>query len=164
MVGVLIVGVLFGVGVGILLSFVMMIIKVLSPSGDVLGQISGKDQYYSLRRHPEAKEVPGVLIYRYASALYFANSEEFADHVKKAIKDDTKTLIFDASAMTGVDVSAAETLGNVLTWLDEHHIQYYFVKTLGDLVDDFNENELNYIEKDGHIVPTINDALKLIKE
>ncbi|TLG72949.1 SulP family inorganic anion transporter [Culicoidibacter larvae] len=162
MVGVLIVGVLFGVGVGVLLSFIMMIIKVLSPSGDVLGQITGKDRYYSLRRHPEAKEIPGVIIYRYASALYFANSEEFADHIKKAVKDDTKTFIFDASAMTGVDVSAAETLGNVLTWLDEHHIQYYFVKTLGDLVDDFNENELNYIETDGHIVATIDEALKLI--
>jgi high affinity sulfate transporter 1 len=62
--GVLILGVLPGVGLGVVLSLVALIYQASHPTTAVLGKTPGLDVYRNILRRPEAKTVPGLLIFR----------------------------------------------------------------------------------------------------
>ena len=50
-----------------------------------MGQIDGTDMYADLKVHKEAKEIPGVKIFRFEAPLYFGNVEAF----KKCLAEET---------------------------------------------------------------------------
>ncbi|MCH2746453.1 sodium-independent anion transporter, partial [Listeria monocytogenes] len=69
--------------------------------------------------------------YRYSASLFFGNFNKFADGLKEAVQDDTKLGIFEASAIINIDTTATESMKDLLKWLDDKGIEYYFA----DLID-----------------------------
>ncbi len=62
--GVLFLGVLQGISLGVILSLLLLIQRASHPGTAVLGQIPGEQMYRDILRHPEAKTIPGLLIFR----------------------------------------------------------------------------------------------------
>ena len=62
--GELTLGVLQGIVLGVALSLLMLIYRTSHPQGAVLGQLPGTEAYRDVRRHPEARTFPGLLIWR----------------------------------------------------------------------------------------------------
>ncbi len=158
--GVLLVGVLFGVLLGVILSFIDVISRVSMPPEAMLGVIEGENGYFDLERNKEAKPIPGVSIYRFSGTLIFANIQNFADGIKRAIQPDTKVLIIDASAIVYVDITAAEELVKIILLLNDSGIEYYFANGIGSFRDELEKIELDYPISRQHIKKTIGDALK----
>jgi high affinity sulfate transporter 1 len=111
--GVLILGVLPGVALGVVLSLVGLIYRASHPSTAVLGKTPGLDVYRNIRRRPEAKTIPGLLIFRLDGDLFFANAAYCAEQVKHAIREATKPVqevLMDYETINSVDTTAADTI------------------------------------------------------
>jgi high affinity sulfate transporter 1 len=71
-VGVVLLGVLNGLAVAVLLSLANFIRRVWRPYDAVLGRIDQRKGYHDVGRHPEAVEVPGLVLFRFDAPLFFA--------------------------------------------------------------------------------------------
>lgn len=75
--GVILLGIDVGLGVGVVMALVVVIWKSSRPPASLLGQIPNTGIYRDLQRIPSARAVPGVKIFRFESAVFYANSEYF---------------------------------------------------------------------------------------
>ncbi|EFS01169.1 sulfate transporter family protein, partial [Listeria seeligeri FSL N1-067] len=158
-VGTLLVGVIFGVLLGIVLSFINVVSRSMQSPVAVLGVIEGRHGYFDLKRNPEAKPIPNIVIYRYSASLFFGNFGKFADGLKTAIQDDTKLVIFESSAIINIDTTSTESLKDLLKWLDEKGIEYYFADIIDHLKTSFRKHDLGFIIDEGYTKKTVEDAL-----
>jgi SulP family sulfate permease len=83
--GVIMLGILKGVALGVLLALAVLIRRVSHPGSTELGQIPGTDSFRDVDAHPEAKFVPGLLIFRFDAPIIFANASYFSSEVRRRI-------------------------------------------------------------------------------
>ena len=76
-VAVLTVGVLYGVLVAVGLSVFDLLHRLARPHDGVLGYVPGVAGMHDVDDYPDARPVPGLLVYRYDAPLCFANAEDF---------------------------------------------------------------------------------------
>lgn len=159
-VGVLVVGTLFGVIVGVFISFIDVIIRISTPPQAYLGVIDGQDGFFDLNTHKNAKAIPGIVIYRFSARLFFANIGIFKDGVQKALDEmHPQTIIFDASGINSLDATAADGLESLLSELDKQGVAYYFAGQTETLTKQLLELEFWAKDDISHIKKTIQDAL-----
>ena len=75
--GVAVFGVLWGIGVAIGLSVAAFLWRAWHPYDAVLGRALGVKGYHDLTRYPEARQVPGLLLYRFDAPLFFCQRSYF---------------------------------------------------------------------------------------
>lgn len=75
--GVVLLGIDIGLGVGVIMALVVVIWKSSRPPASLLGQIPNTGIYRGLQRTTSAKQIPGIKIFRFESAMFYANSEYF---------------------------------------------------------------------------------------
>ena len=71
------VGILYGVLVAVGLSVLAMLACVARPHAAALGFVRGLAGMHDIQDFDDAAEVPGLLVFRYDSPLFFANAEDF---------------------------------------------------------------------------------------
>ncbi len=111
--GVLVLGVLPGVALGVVLSLVVLIYQASHPATAVLGKMPGQDVYRNIVRRPEAKTIPGLLIFRLDGNLFFANATHCAEQIKHAIQEaaePVREVLMDYETINLVDTTAADVL------------------------------------------------------
>ena len=81
--GVALLGVLWGVGIAIGLSLLTFIRRAWRPHDAVLGRVDGLKGYHDTDRHPEARLIPGLTLYRFDAPLFFANADFFRASVRE---------------------------------------------------------------------------------
>ena len=74
-------GALPGIGAAIGLSLLIFVRNAWRPYDAVLGRVANYKGYHDVVRHPEARLVPGLILYRWDAPLFFANAELFREHV-----------------------------------------------------------------------------------
>jgi MFS superfamily sulfate permease-like transporter len=97
----------------------------------VLARVDGLKGYHDVTRYPEAKRVPGLVLFRWDAPLFFANAEMFREHVRQAIADaptPTKWVVVAAEPVTDIDVTAAEALSALDDDLHEAGIELAFAE------------------------------------
>ena len=112
--------VLLGAIPGIVLAIVIAVIEFLwdawRPHSAVLGRVEGIKGYHDITRYPNARQVPGLVLFRWDAPLFFANAELFSDRVLAAV-DAAPTpvlwLVVGAEPVTSVDVTAADIVGEL---------------------------------------------------
>ena len=91
------------------------------PHHAILGRVAGRKGYHDIDRHPEAAQIPGLLLYRFDAPLFFANADFFVNGVKQAIAARNLPIswvIVAAEPITDIDTTAAEALADLLDYLD----------------------------------------------
>eukprot|EP01043_Picozoa_sp_COSAG02_P029016 COSAG02_NODE_1789_length_10924_cov_4.791224_2_plen_610_part_00 len=82
--GTLFLGVEIGIVVAVAISLVFVIYETAAPPTSVLGRLPGAVPVYrDAKQYPEARSVPGVLIFRVHAPIYFANVEYVKDKLRK---------------------------------------------------------------------------------
>ncbi len=115
LVGVAGMGVLEGIGIGVVLSLVLLVQALAFPDDAVLGLV-GDDTYKDTTRHPEATPVPGAIVYRFSSPLFFANCGRFRDRIEELIEaapEPLNAFVLDAAAIADLDLSGCEAIGEI---------------------------------------------------
>jgi len=115
--GVILIGVLEGIVLAVGLSLVDVVRRSARPHDAVLGWDEELGRYADVAVHRRAVQTPGVLVYRLDDRLFFANARYVKGRIREAIRGapwEVRWLVFDAEAVTHVDVSGLEALGELV--------------------------------------------------
>jgi high affinity sulfate transporter 1 len=160
--GVALIGVLEGIVVAIALSLANFIRRSWRPYDAVLGRIPGRKGYHDVDRHPDAVQIPGLVLYRFDAPLFFANAELFALRVVEAVRDrgePIRWVIVAAEPMTDVDTTAAEALERLLAELEHQGVELAFAEVKGPVKDRLRSYALYDRIGDDRFYPTLGTAI-----
>jgi len=121
MLGVMTVGVLPGIAVAVGLAVVRLLLLASRPHDAVLGVIEGRDGCYDIAEEPDARTIPGLIMYRFDAAIVFFNARRFEDRARALIaaaEVKPEWFLLDAEAAPMLDVSGAEALESLRHELD----------------------------------------------
>uniref|UniRef100_A0A5F9CPG2 Solute carrier family 26 member 6 n=1 Tax=Oryctolagus cuniculus TaxID=9986 RepID=A0A5F9CPG2_RABIT len=82
-----------GLAVAIVFSLLLTVVRTQLPRYSVLGQVTDTDIYRDLAEYAEAREVPGVKVFRSSATLFFANAEFYSDALKQRCGVDVDYLL-----------------------------------------------------------------------
>ena len=84
-VGVAVFGVVPGIGLAIFIAVIEFLWDGWRPHSAVLGHPDGVEGYHDVTRYPDARRIPGLVLFRWDAPLFFANAELFRDRVLEAV-------------------------------------------------------------------------------
>ena len=131
-------GVLEGLVVAIVLSLGNFVRLAWRPYVAVLGRVAGRKGYHDLEPHPEAIQIPGLLIFRFDAPLFFANARYFVREVEEVIggaEVPVRWLVIAAEPMTDIDTTGAEILESLIDNLKERRVVLAFAELKGPAKD-----------------------------
>jgi len=137
-VGVAVLGVIPGIGLAIVIAIIEFLWDAWRPHYAVLGREEGLKGYHDITRYPHARQIPGLILFRWDAPLFFANAELFKERVLDAIAtspDPVRWLVVAAEPVTSVDVTAADTLSELDNLLHDAGVELCFAE-LKDPVKD----------------------------
>ena len=131
LVGVLLLGPLYGLLAAIALAVLGLVYRSSRIDMEVMGKVPDeKAAWGSIRNHPERKTYDGVLVIRLDAPLFWANSSQIADGV---LGEVTKTegvtaVLIDLEATSQLDTTSVDALELIRSRLDEQGIELYLVR------------------------------------
>jgi len=137
-VGVAVLGVIPGIGLAIAIAIVEFLWDGWRPHSAILGRADGVKGYHDITRYPGARQIPGLVLFRWDAPLFFANAEFFKERALDAVaKSPTpvRWLVVAAEPVTSVDVTAGDTLAELDEALHAQGIELCFAE-LKDPVKD----------------------------
>ncbi len=157
--GVLILGTVYGVVTGVVLSFFSVVVQAVTPPRSFLGIMKGKYGYHSLKRHKDAVPVKGVILYRFAGNLFFANIDTFENDIRGAVLPDTKAVIVYAAGISHIDTTAADRLEKLIEVLRSQGISFCFAENMGEIEDCLSRYGKTSLIESGCIKATMDEVL-----
>jgi high affinity sulfate transporter 1 len=136
--GVALLGVLVGILVAIVLSLADFVRRAWRPYDAVLGREDELKGYHDLERHPNARLVPGLLLYRFDAPLFFANADYFRRRISDLVATTTppiRWVVVAAEPITDVDTTAADALFDLLGELQHQEVVLAFAEMKGPVKD-----------------------------
>ena len=161
--GVIFVGVVPGIGLAVLLAVGEFVWRAWQPYSAVLGRLPGRKGYHDISRHPEAHQVPGLVLFRWDSPLFFANAEIFRSRLLAAVAAATqpaRRVVVAAEPVTDIDVTAADMLQALKAQLANENIGLCFAELKGPVKDRLRRYGLYETFRDTGFYPTIGSAVR----
>jgi high affinity sulfate transporter 1 len=137
-VGVLVAGVLVGVLVAVGLSVADLLRRVARPHDSVLGYVPGVAGMHDVDDYPEARQVPGLVVYRYDSPLFFANADDFRRRALAAVDaapGQVEWFLLNTEANVEIDATAVDALVAVQEELARRGVVFALARVKQDLRD-----------------------------
>ena len=103
---------------------------------------------------------PGLVIYRFGAALFYANVHRFAEEVNELATPEVKWVVVDAEAITHVDYSAARAVRDVTKELAAREVILAFARVRAELRADMDRHHLTDAIGTDHIFRRLHDARK----
>ncbi len=129
--GVMGVGVLPGMGLGIALSMLLLIYRASKPYSTALAPDKDKKAFHDIKRQPDLDPIPGLLIFRFDSSLFFASARNFRNALESQLENSaipvTRVLV-DAEGINGIDSSSTDMLLELLDTLQVRNIDLAFAR------------------------------------
>ncbi|KAL5777119.1 hypothetical protein ACOSP7_010045 [Xanthoceras sorbifolium] len=178
-------GVVFGtVEIGLLIavsiSFAKILLQVTRPRTAILGKVPRTTVYRNIQQYPEATKVPGVLIVRVDSAIYFSNSNYIKDRILRWLTDEEERLngaslskiqflIVEMSPVTDIDTSGIHALEELQRSLEKRDIQLILANPGRVVIDKLHASNFANLMGENRIFLTVADAVascspKLVEE
>ena len=136
--GVALLGTIPGIGLAIGVAVIEFLWDGWRPHSAVLGRVDGVKGYHDIARHPEARVVPGLVLFRWDAPLFFANAELFKGRVLDAVAGSTtpvRWMVVGAEPITSVDVTSVDALEELDQTLREAGIELCFAEMKGPVKD-----------------------------
>ncbi|MFD3554413.1 SulP family inorganic anion transporter [Streptomyces goshikiensis] len=160
--GVLTLGILRGVLVAVTLSVVELLARVARPHDAVEGVVPGLAGMHDVDDYPTARTVPGLVVYRYDSPLFFANAENFRRRALAAVDEQsspTRWFILNTEANVEVDITALDAVEALRQELADRGIVLALARVKQELRDDLDAYGLTASVGANRIYPTLPTAL-----
>ncbi|WP_218135213.1 sulfate permease [Variovorax sp. YR216] len=130
-IGVAVFGAIPGIGIALVIAIAEFLWDGWRPHSAVLGQPDGVDGFHDITRYPQARRIPGLVIFRWDAPLFFANAELFRDRVMEAVKASptpVRWVVVAAEPVTSVDVTAADIVAELDDSLQAENIELCFAE------------------------------------
>jgi sulfate permease, SulP family len=157
--------VLVGVEQGIVLAMVLSLLRIVRhsyrPHTAVL--IQGEGGLWQLTPAvPGAVTEPGLVIYRFGAALFYANAGRFTDEIRGLVgphPSPIRWLVVDAGAITRVDYTAARMVRELLQDLADGGVELVLAHVQSDLKPDLERHHLAEAVGENRIFDRLHQAL-----
>jgi anti-anti-sigma factor len=100
--------------------------------------------------------VPGIVVLRPESGLFFANADAVRDRIRHAARPRTTGIVLDAETMPFIDVTAATMLHELVGDLEREGIRLVLARDIGQVRDLLAASEAGGVLR---AYPTIEDAV-----
>ena len=159
--GVVLLGVLAGIAVAVGLSILNIFRQAWWPYNTVLGRVRGVKGYHDVRSYPEARRLPGLVIYRFDAPLFFANVKTFRDQVRRLARADPPPswIVIAAEPVTDVDTTASDVLTELDQELSAQGISLVFAELKDPVRRKIERYGLARAIEPRHFFPTIGAAV-----
>ena len=130
------VDVLYGVLAAVALSIVDLVRRVARPHDGILGYVPGVAGMHDVDDYPNARLVPGLIVYRYDSPLFFANAEDFKRRALQSLDHadgPVEWFLLNAKANVEVDSTALDALEALRSELDRRGVVFAMARVKQDL-------------------------------
>ena len=110
---------------------------------------------------PAARTVPGLVVYRFAGSLYYANAGVFLEETEAFASDPAplRQVCIDASAMADVDYTGGETIRQLGAALAEHRVSLTIAAASAPLRVTLDRYGLGAELGPGRIFDSVDDAV-----
>ena len=159
-VGVAVFGVIPGIGLAVILAVIEFLWDGWRPHHAVLGRVDGVRGYHDLKRYPDARLIPGMVLFRWDAPLFFANAELFHQRVREAVAQSptpVRRIVVAAEPVTSIDVTSADMLAELEQGLRTSGIELRFAELKDPVKDKLKRFEL--AERFGVFYPTVGAAV-----
>ncbi len=140
--GVLMLGVLPGVLLAVALSVIWLLSVESRPNDAVLGRVKGRKGFHSVADYPDAKTIPGLLLYRFDANLVFYNADYLKTRVRAAVaaqKTPVEWVVLDASSLNIIDATGLRKYDELREELAAVGVSLYIARVKRHLERFFNE-------------------------
>ena len=165
-IGTLLLGIEFGIIVGVGLSLIVLIFRTSRPYVAELGKVPNSDFYRNRDRFEEVIIEEDILIFRFDAQIFYANSSYFRDKLDDmALKKGAslKLIVFDAESINRVDSTGVEMLKERIKFYNKKGIVILFAGVKGPVRDDLFKSGMLSIIDVNHFFMRANDAVKFYK-
>jgi len=139
--GTLFFGITEGIGVGVGLSLLMVIYRTTKPHIAVLGRIPNTGYYRNIHRFGHVEINNQVLILRFDSQLYFANTAYFREQLDQYAKEKgafLKLIIIDCECINGLDSTGVAMWNDRIDYYALEGVKIYFTNVKGPIRDEMS--------------------------
>ena len=161
--GVALLGVIEGIFIAIALALLDFIRRAWRPYDAVLGRVDGLKGYHDVTRHPGARRIPGLVLFRWDAPLFFANAEVFADHLRQAVASSptpVRWAVVAAEPVTDLDTTAADALRELEEELAAEGVDLRFAEVKDPVKDRLKRYGLYERFGDDHFYYTVGAAVR----
>lgn len=165
--GVLALDILYGVLVAVGLSVAELLTRVARPHDAVEGLVPGVAGMHDVDDYPQASTIPGLLVYRYDSPLFFANAEDFRRRALAVVAEQTGPVdwfVLNTEANVEVDITALDAVDSLRRELAARGIVFAMARVKQDLRDDLDAYGLTESVGPDLIFPTLPTAVAAYRE
>ena len=163
--GVVLFGVLWGIGLAVILAILMFFRRSWWPHGAVLGQVEGVSGWHSVDTYPDAHQLPDIVVYRWEAPLFFANAGMFRQQIRRLAREKKPAwIVLQCQAVTDIDVTAAEMLEQLDKELNAAGIHLAFAELRSRLQDRLLRYGLFETLDRDHFYPTLRSAATAVQE
>ncbi len=138
MLGVLTFGMLEGIIIGVLFSFLAVLKRVSLPNSSLLGLRKGTTDFVDVDRNPDVEVYPDILVFRPNAGLFYANMPVIKDDLIRII-DTRETppamVVIDMASAPNVDLGTVEALAELSEELTGKGIALRFASVYGEVRD-----------------------------
>ncbi len=155
--GVVMAGPITGIGLAVVLAVIEFLWDGWRPYHTVLGRVDGMKGYHDIRRHPKARRIDGLVLFRWDAPLFFANADGFQTAVLRALQASPtppRWLVIAAEPITSVDITAADMLAGLDETLRQRQVQLCFAELKDPVKDKLRRFEL-YSRFDAYFFTTV---------
>ncbi len=160
--GVIVLGLEFGIALGIGLSLTTLLVRASTPHIAVIGRIAGTEHFRNVERHG-VETIHGALFLRIDESLFFGNLNaiETRLHAELDKASDTHDVVLIMSAVNRVDTTAMEVLTDINRELGSRGIRLHLAEVKGPVQDRLVNSPL-WTALSGNVHLSVNDAFEAL--
>jgi len=144
-VGVAVFGAIPGICIAVAISVIEFLWDGWRPHYAVLGRVDGTRGYHDVKRYPQARRIPGLVLLRWDAPLFFANAEQFQSTVLAAVDESptpVQRLVIAAEPVTSIDITSADMLAELDAALEARGVELQFAEMKDPVKDKMKRFEL----------------------
>jgi SulP family sulfate permease len=162
----LLLGIEYGIMVGVGLSLIVLIYRTSKPYITELGKVPDSNFYRNKNRFEEVIIDDDILVFRFDAQIFYANSNYFRDHLDLMADKKGKALkliVLDAESINRVDSTGVEMLKERIKYYQKKDVKFYFAGVKGPVRDDLFRSGILDIITINHFFMRANQAVKFYK-
>lgn len=158
----LLLGIEFGIVIGVGLSLIILIYRTSRPYITELGKVPESNFYRNKNRFEEVIITNDILVFRFDAQLFYANANYFRDNLDKMAEkkgEALKLIVLDSESINRIDSTGVEMLKERVKFYQKKGVKFYFAGAKGPLRDSLFKGGLLDVIDLNHFFMRANDAV-----
>lgn len=166
--GVITIDVLPGLVIGVVSMLLLVVYNASRPHIGVLARVPGRPGAFGdVDRHPDYERIPGLLVLRLESPLFYANAAQVRDRVKYLVGVSNplpRAVVLEVGATVDLDITSAEALEQLVTQLRAADIAFALADIRQPMIRQLQRTGLLKVVREDKVFRTVDEAVVALSD